>query len=144
MDCSICKIDCSKCQMQSDCGGCIKTGGKPFGEDCTVALCHKNNIDPDEFKAKLMKAFNSLEIEGMGKVDTLVSLKGSFVNLDLKLPNGQTAKFLSDNKIYLGYQLPKEGSDRLYGIAADERILLVCEYGENGADAELTAFKRWN
>ena len=46
--------------------------------------------------------------------------------------------------IYLGSQLHKRGSDRCYGIAADETYLAVSEYGENGADAQLVVFKRWN
>lgn len=28
------------------------------------------------------------------------------------------------------------------GLTADENYLLVCEYGENGADAEIVIFKR--
>ena len=38
--------------------------------------------------------------------------------------------------------LCKPGSDRCYGLIADESFLLVCEYGENGTDAELIAYKK--
>ena len=30
------------------------------------------------------------------------------------------------------------------GIAADEKYLMVSEYGENGSDAEIVIFQRWN
>ena len=30
------------------------------------------------------------------------------------------------------------------GIAADEQYLMVAEYGENGSDAKIVVFKRWN
>ena len=72
----------------------------------------------------------------------LNSLKGSFVNLEYKLASGQTAKLLDDNKIYLGNQVCKRNSNRCYGLAADENYLLVCEYGNKGADAEIVVFKR--
>lgn len=35
-------------------------------------------------------------------------------------------------------------SDRCYGIAADEKYLMVSEYGAYGSDAEVIVFKRWN
>ena len=56
----------------------------------------------------------------------------------------QTVKLLDDNGIYLGSQLRKTGSDRTYGVAADGRYLLVCEFGEAGAGAEIVVLKRWN
>ena len=42
-------------------------------------------------------------------------------------------------------RLKKEQNALHYiGIAADETYLAVSEYGENGADAQLVVFKRWN
>lgn len=32
---------------------------------------------------------------------------------------------------------------RYYGLAADEKYLLICEYGENGSDAEIILFMKW-
>lgn len=96
-----------------------------------------------EFKEKLIAAFNALHIEDMEEVTELNALKGSFINLTYTLPSGQAVKFWDDNKIYFGNQLHKKGSDRCYGLAADEAYLLVCEYGCNGSDAEIVAFKRW-
>ena len=53
-----------------------------------------------------------------------------------------TLKFWDDNKIYLGNQLPKKGSDRCYGIAADEKYLMVCEYGCGGEAPEIVVLRR--
>ncbi len=60
------------------------------------------------------------------------------------MPNGQTVKLWDDNKIYFGNQIHKKGCNRCYGIAADEKYLMVSEYGENGSDAEIVIFQRWN
>lgn len=54
----------------------------------------------------------------------------------------QAAKLLDDEKIYLGNQICKQDSDRCYGLAADEDHLLVCEYGDGGADAEIILFQK--
>ena len=54
----------------------------------------------------------------------------------------ERVKLLDDKKIYLGYQLEKINEDRCYGLAADEKYLLVCEYGCNGADPEIIVFKK--
>ena len=58
------------------------------------------------------------------------------------LPNGEKVKLLDDTKVYLGYQVQKENSDRLYGLVADKQYLLVCEYECSGADAEIVVYKR--
>lgn len=71
-------------------------------------------------------------------------LKGVFVNIEYVLPNGEIVKFWDDNKMYLGNQLHKKGSDRCYGIVADEKYLMVSEYGDYGSDAEIVIFKSWN
>ena len=92
----------------------------------------------------MIAAFNELHILDMDKVTDLNALKGSFINLPYKMPGGQMVKIWDDDRIYLGNQLHKKNSDRCYGIAADERYLMVCEYGKDGADAELVVFCRWN
>ena len=65
----------------------------------------------------------------MEQVTDLNALHSAFVNLEYTLPGGQAVKFWDDDKIILGNQLHKRDSDRCYGIAADEKYLLVCEYG---------------
>ena len=91
---------------------------------------------------KLIEKFNELNIKGMPKLSKLYGHKGDFVNFQCKLPNGQTAKILDDNKMYYIAELPKENSDRCIGLVTDKKQLVVFEYGEGGKDAELVIWKR--
>lgn len=142
---TICGIDCSECPLYGTCKGCFETNGKPFGGECIVAVyCQKGDSALCEFKKSLITAFNALNIEDMEEVTDLNALKGEYVNLEYLLPGGQKVKFWDDNRIYFGNQLCKKDSDRCYGLVADEKYLLVCEYGENGSDAEIVIYKRWN
>ncbi len=142
---SICGIDCAECGLSKDCNGCLETKGRPFGGDCVVAVCCQKGADAlRAWKEKLIAEFNGLGLPGMEEVTDLQALKGSFINIAYPFPSGETVKLWDDNRIYLGNQLPKRGSDRCYGIAADEKYLMVAEYGENGTDAEIVLLKRWN
>lgn len=142
---SICGIDCMNCELSSGCKGCAATDGRPFGAECMVALCCKKGEDElCRFKKKLLAAFNALDIPDMEEVIELNALKGSFANIEYSLPNGEIVKFWDDNKIYFGNQLQKKGSDRCYGIMADEKYLMVSEYSGYGEDAEIVVFKQWN
>ena len=96
----------------------------------------------DAFKAELMRDFNAcLSLEGLPPVEDLNVLPGEFVNMEYTLPNGITVKLLDDNATYLGSQL--EGSaGRCYGIAGNTEFLLICSYGEDGADPELVLYKK--
>jgi len=85
-----------------------------------------------------------VHISDMEEVTELNALRGSFANIEYVLPNGQLVKFWDDNRIYLGNQLHKKGSDKYYGIIADEKYLMVCEYNDYGSDAEIIVFKQWN
>ena len=97
----------------------------------------------EEFKKQLADEFNRLNIEGMPKVERLNVLSGGFINLEYRLPNGDTVKFLDDNATYLGNQLPCQfGGDRCFGIAANMDFLLVCTYEENGNNPELVLYKK--
>jgi len=95
-------------------------------------------------KEQLIKEFNALGIVDMEEVKELHQGPGNFVNLDFPLPCGDKVKLWENDKTYYINQLEKKGSDRCYGLTADEKYLLVCEYGEAGADAEIVVFKRWN
>lgn len=144
MNTSLCGADCVNCPMREGCSGCRESNGHPFGEKCMVAACCERGDDVlCQLKKNLLVAFNALHINGMPQVTELYALRGAFINMPFTLPDGKQVTFWNDNKIYLGNQLPKANSDRCYGIAADETHLMVCEYGENGADAELLLFKRW-
>ena len=57
--------------------------------------------------------------------------------------NGNIVKLLDDNASYWGTQVEKQGAPgRCFGIACDEHYIVVSEYGQDGANAELVIFKR--
>lgn len=141
---SMCGANCGYCGRKELCKGCAETDGHPLGGSCAVAECYKKGGKKlfFEYKAQLIAEFNSLDIPGMPRVTELFQLAGSYINLEYELPNGQKVKLLKDDDIYLGCQLEKKGSDRCYGLAADEMCLLVCEYGDYGSDPEIVVYKR--
>jgi len=98
----------------------------------------------EEFKQQLIREFNTLlHVEGLPKVEDLNVLSGDYINLEYRLPNGQTVKFLDDNATYLGNQLECEfGGERCFGIAANMDFLLVCTYEANGENPELVVYKK--
>ena len=147
---TICGIKCGNCTYINNCDGCKVTSGSPFGKGCVISNCCKKHdlSDCSECKAdfcslkkQLISEINSMGIPNMPEVHELYALKGSFVNLEFPLPCGEKVKFWDDDKIYLGCQLEKTvDSDSCYGICADERYILVCEYGENGSNPGIVAF----
>ena len=142
---SICGANCVECMMKETCHGCMETKGCPFGKQCFIAeyITVGGEEKLQEFKEKLIEEFNELKIPGMSEVTDLCALVGSFVNLEYTLPNGQAVKFLDDNSVYLGNQLEcKLGEGRCFGIVAGMEFLMVCTYGENGADPELVLYKK--
>ncbi|MCR5608765.1 MAG: helix-turn-helix domain-containing protein [Lachnospiraceae bacterium] len=97
----------------------------------------------EEFKQTLIKEINDLKVEGMPPVKSLNALVGSYVNLEYRLPNGKTVKFLDDNATYLGNQLECEFDDSVcFGILANMDFILICTYGENGTNPELLIYKK--
>lgn len=141
---SICGVDCcGECNRREDCGGCVKTDGHPFGGRCIAAECIKRGGFEafKKMKETLIKEFNALRIKNL-RVKDLNLLNGFYVNLEYTLPNGQSVRLLEDNYVYLGNQIEILGSDRCYGIAADDDYLLVCEYGCNGADPQIIVYKK--
>ncbi len=106
-----------------------------------VELCSEEKFN--EFKKQLINEINDLNIEGMPKLESLNALVGGYVNLEYKLPNGKSIKFLDDGVTYLGNQLECEfGGDRCFGIVANMEFILVCTYEENGANPELVMYKK--
>ncbi len=141
---SICGVDCcEKCDRINECGGCKNTDGHPFGGTCVAAGCIKKGGfgEFENFKNTLISEFNALGIKGL-EVKEINLLNGFFVNLEYPLANGQSVKLLDDNKVYLGNQIERQDSERCYGIAADERYMLVCEYGCNGERPEIILYKK--
>ncbi|MBR4887915.1 MAG: helix-turn-helix transcriptional regulator [Clostridia bacterium] len=104
--------------------------------------CDETPVPEDVLVARLIREFNSLGIEDMHEVAELHKLPGDYINLESRLPNGQIARILDDSKMYYGNQICRPGSDRCYGLAADETQLAVFEYGNNGSDSVLVVWKR--
>ncbi len=97
----------------------------------------------EALKKQLTDEINSLQIEGMPRVEKLIALAGEYVNLDYPLPGGAKAKFLDDRKTYLGTQLESaSGEDRCFGVLACADFILVSTYGKDGADPELLLYKK--
>lgn len=140
----LCGADCGICPFQEACQGCESTNGCPFGEQCFVAE-HILAGGMDRFvalKQQLIGEFNSLAIDGLDEINELFPLRGSFVNLEYPLPNGQHKAILNDDSIYLGNQVACASGGRCFGLVAGMDFLLVSEYGENGADPEIVLYKR--
>ncbi len=137
-----CGANCKECQWKENCKGCKATLGKPFGEPCPLASCAKalgnetcaNCGGKCKTEESLLSEINALHIEGMPEIKELYALPGSFVNLAYVMPDGSVKKLLDDNAVYLGTQVEKPGTDRCFGIAANERFILVSEYGTDGRD----------
>jgi len=142
-----CGADCSRCGLHGRCGGCMATGGRPFGGECLAAEYIKvGGVEYfEEYKRQLIREINDLQVEGMPKVDKLYCLSGGFVNLAYPLPSGESVKFLDDKKIYLGTQLEcefnEDDSQLCFGVVAGREFILVCRYGENGVNAEILLYK---
>ena len=96
----------------------------------------------EALKRQLIAEINALSIPGMPRLERLNALVGSYVNLEYPLPGGQTAKFLDDRTTYLGNQLEPESGCRCFGVLANADFIMVCTYGENGADPELLLYKK--
>ena len=79
----------------------------------------------------------------MPRLEKLNALVGGYVNLEYRLPNEKTVKFLDDNATYLGNQLECEfGGNRCFGIVANMDFILICTYEANGENPELVVYKK--
>ncbi len=146
---SICGTNCSECKLfNNKCKGCLNTNGCPFGKECFISkyikIGGKDNYEL--LKKQLIDEFNSLNIEGMNKIDNLYPLNGEFINLEYLLPNGNKIKFLNDDEIYLGNQVESVFNDgdlkKFFGLVCNMSFILVCEYDENCINPELLIYKR--
>lgn len=93
-------------------------------------------------KEKLLAKIKALGIKEFESLTSLNLLDGSYLNLEVELPNGIQTKLLDDNKKYYANQIDIAGSDKCYGVAADENFIVVYRYGCEGKDAELIQIKR--
>lgn len=104
----------------------------------TDQLPHANS----PLKQKFIDEINALNIPDMPVIDNLFVLQGSFINLEYKM-NGNSFSILDKEKSYWGTRVEKQNSNgRCYGIACDEKYILISEYGKEGADAEIVMLKR--
>ena len=102
-----------------------------------------DNGEFEAFKKKLVEEINDLNIEGMPKVKKLNALVGRYVNLEYRLPNGMTVKFLDDQTTYLGNQLKSEINEKLcFGVLANMDFIMVCTYEAEGVNPELILYKK--
>lgn len=135
---------CSRCDMKgSACSGCKETDGHPYGGTCVAVECiRKGGFEAFcALKQSIMEHINALGMKDL-QVSEMYLLSGSYVNLAYVLPNGQTVKLLDDHKVYFANQVERPGSERCYGIAADENYLLVCEYGCGGSKPEILLYQK--
>ena len=138
---TLCGADCSGCSFKAECRGCAATCGSPFGGKCVAAEYIKNNSRDRyaEYKADLLSRVNDfMRNNGLPEALALFELPGFYVNLAYPLPNGEEVRFLNDRDIYLGAQI--EASGKCYGMICDGSFILVCRYGMNGSDPELTVY----
>ena len=80
---TICGAECAGCPMESNCGGCAETGGRPFGTPCMLADCCRErgytrcgecSGTPCGLRTRLMAEFNALGIADLEEVTVLLSL----------------------------------------------------------------------
>lgn len=141
---TFCGLDCcDKCLKRNECGGCEQAQGRPFGGACVAASCvrHGGAGKLAREKERLMGEINALCFPGLS-VDDLNLLNGFYVNLEYPLPNGTSVRLLDDRNIYWGNQIEIPGSERCWGVIADESFLLVCTYGCGGSDPQLVLYRK--
>ena len=110
-------------------------------ENLAGAVCECLNIpcpEPDLTRWKEM--VDSLKAP---EHEVNIALVGKYVNLEYPLPGGAKVKFLNDKTTYLGTQIESQIVDGLcFGVLANMDFILICTYGEGGADPELILYKK--
>lgn len=142
---SICGANCAECPSRETCPGCAETSGCPFGKQCYVAkyILTDGMEHYQAFKQDLIDEINAQSIAGMETVTELYPLVGSFVNLEYPVPGG-TVKLLKDDEVYLGAQvrnLLDASGKTCFGVIARKSFILICTYGENGAEPALVLYR---
>lgn len=147
---SICGVKCSECNFKKNnkCDGCKKTNGCPFGKKCFISdyISIGGKEKYELFKKQLIDEFNSLNIDGMPKINELYSLNGLFINLEYSLSNGTRIKLLDDDEIYLGNQIEclfnNNEMQKYFGLVANMNFLFVCQYEKDEKNPEIVIYKK--
>ena len=140
-----CGANCESCPSKADCGGCMETGGSPFGGRCVAAEYIKlGGLEAyHQFKQTLLGEINTLlAAKGIGAIDGLFELVGEYVNLEYPMPSGEKIKLLNDKNIYLGAQIEFADMGICYGVVADTGFILICSYSVNGSEPELIVYEK--
>ncbi len=139
-----CGLDCcGQCPRTAGCGGCENTGGHPFGGSCVAAewVQQGGSERLHQEKQRLIAEVNALDIPQLAITDVTL-LNSFYVNLAYPLPNGDAVKLLQDQRVYLGAQIAQPGSERFYGVVADDQYLLISSYGSGGEAPEIILYKK--
>ena len=79
----------------------------------------------------LINKFNELKIEDMPTLLKLYGHKGSAINFEVKLPNGDVQKIFEDNKIYYTAELKNEDKNLAFFLVTDKTQLVVLKAKAN-------------
>lgn len=144
---TVCGANCNDCELlkSKKCKGCVKTNACPFGKKCWIAKYIEvgGNDAFNRQKKLLINEFNSLDIDGLPKIDELYPLLGSYVNLEYTLPNKLRVRLLHDEAQYLGNQVKSMFDDNKYfGLVTNMTFILVSIYDASGKNAELVIYKK--
>ena len=146
---TLCGAECSNCNLYNKkCKGCIETNACPFDKKCWIAKYIEigGNDSFNQIKNDLINEINSLNIDGVPKIDELYPLQSSFINLEYMLPNGKKEKLLDDSEAYLGNQVEcvfnDEDIKQYFGIVANMNFIMISSYEEDNKNQQLIIYKK--
>ena len=90
----------------------------------------------------LLEKIKKLGIKEFENFNSLNLMDGNYLNIECTLPNGDKTKILDNDTQYYAKQIDIEGSDKCYGVAANEKFIAVYKYGCNGENAKLVLWKK--
>ena len=79
----------------------------------------------------LIRKFNELNIEDMPELQKLYGHKGSAINFEVRLPNGDVQRIFEDNKIYYTAELKNEDKNLAFLLVTDKTQLVVLKAKTN-------------
>ncbi len=85
---------------------------------------------------KIRTILNGLGIKELEQVEEFCELPGAYVNMECELPDKTIGKVLDDKAMYLCCQVPINDLE-CYGVAADEKQVVVYRYKNNDSEAKV-------